>query len=141
MGLESSDCSACFLTLRRGGRVLVLLRFRRVLILLRRNGKSSSSDVSGSLMIFLPAIAAHFRVLDFCFRPDHFGWFWNLPTVARDFLILLRCGRVLVLHRRNVNSSSSDIADSLLLVPPDVADRFRKGTFRSAPTFVYIPAG
>ena len=90
-------------------------------------------------MIFLPTVAASFRVLDFCFRPDRFGWFWNLPTVARDFLILLSCGQVLVLHRRNVNSSSSDIADSLLLVPPDVVDRFRKGTFRSAPTFCLSP--
>ena len=90
-------------------------------------------------MIFLPAVAARFRVLDFRFHPDRFGRFWNLPTVARDCLILLRCGRVLVLHRRNVKSSSSAIADGVLLFPPDVADHFWKRTFRSAPTFWLSP--
>ena len=82
-------------------------------------------------MIFLPAVAARFRVLDFCFRPDRFGWFWNLPTVARDFFILLSCGRVLVLHRRNVKSSSSAVEDGVLLFPPDVAKGFELLIIRS----------
>ena len=80
--------------------------------------------IAGGLMIFLPTVAAHFRVLDFRFRPDRFGRFWNLPTVARDCLILLRCGRVLVLHRKNVKFSSSAVADGVLLFPPAVAEGF-----------------
>ena len=91
--------------------------------------------VADGLMIFLLVVAALFRVLDFRFHPDSFRMFWNLPTIARDCLILLRCGRVLVLHRRNVKSSASAIEDGVLLFPPDVADRFRERTFRSAPTF------
>ena len=39
--------------------------------------------IAGGLMIFLPAVAARFRVLDFHFRPDHFGWFWNLGRPLR----------------------------------------------------------
>ena len=91
-----------------------------------------SFAVAGGLMIFLLAVAARFRVLDFRFRPDRFGWFWNHPTVADGFWFFI--GGMWSLPRPTLRTVCCFSLPTLRIVSG-------KGLSIALRRFVYLPAG